>query len=70
LHAPLQVTLVGVKVREGNWCTVTASVCAALLPQALFAVTEIFPEEVPKVTLMLVVPLPELIVEPPGTVQE
>jgi hypothetical protein len=42
-----------------------------LLPQLLFAVTQIFPveNEVPKLTVTEVVPCPETIVAPVGTVQ-
>ena len=39
--------------------TVTASVCAVLLPQELFAVTEIVPDELPTVALI------EFVVEVP-----
>lgn len=40
-----------------------------LLPQLFVALTQIFPVVVPKVTEILVVPCPEFIVVPAGTVQ-
>ena len=49
---------------EGDAFPVTASVRAGLLPQELFAVTEMVPPEVPCDTVMLlVVELPD---QPPG----
>jgi hypothetical protein len=47
----------------------TASVRAVLEPQELSAVTETLPELVPNVTVMEVVPDPEVIEAPVGTVQ-
>ena len=47
---------------------VTGKQVAALVPHKLLAVTQIFPAE-PGVALILVVPCPELIVQPAGTVQ-
>jgi len=47
----------------------TASVRAVLDPQELSAVTETLPELVPNVTVMEVVPDPEVIEAPVGTVQ-
>lgn len=41
---------------------------AVLVPHEFDAVTQIFPPVAPKVTVMLVVPCPELIVAPDGTV--
>ena len=51
--------------------TEIAKVLAVLAPQALLAVTVIFPlvAPAPAVTLTEVVPCPELIVQPDGTVQ-
>ena len=51
--------------------TLTLSVLAALVPQEFPAVTEIVPfwPVVPDVTVILVVPLPPVIVQPVGTVQ-
>lgn len=48
---------------------ITARIVGRLEPQLLFAVTEIFPDAFPNVTLIEVVPCPELIVEPTGTLQ-
>jgi hypothetical protein len=42
---------------------------AELVPQVFEAVTQMFPPVAPKVTVILVVPCPELMVAPPGTVQ-
>ena len=47
--------------------TVRASVCAVLLPQELFAVTEIVPDKLPTVALIEVVV--EVPVQPLGKVQ-
>lgn len=41
---------------------------AVLVPQVFDAVTQMFPPVAPKVTVILVVPCPELMVAPPGTV--
>ena len=46
-----------------------ANVCAALVPQLLLAATEILPLVVPKVITMPVVPCPDVMVAPAGTVQ-
>ena len=47
--------------------TVTANVCAVLLPQELFAVTEIVPDKLPTVALIeFVVEVPD---QPLGKVQ-
>jgi hypothetical protein len=51
---------------DGTAFTVTASVCAGLLPQLLFAVTEIFPPLAPTVAVMELVD--ELPVHPDGSV--
>jgi hypothetical protein len=53
----------------GNGFTVIALVCAELVPQALLAVTLTSPEVPAKVTAMEVVPCPEAIEAPLGTVQ-
>jgi hypothetical protein len=47
----------------------TAKVLAALVPQALVAVTLIFPELAPKVAVIEVVPCPTVMVAPDGAVQ-
>ena len=47
---------------------VTALQVKPLHPHPLHALTHILPEELPAVTVMLVVPCPELIVQPLGTV--
>ena len=52
----------------GGALTVTLVLEDALVPQPLDAVTDIDPEADPKVTFMLVVPCPEVMVEPVGTV--
>jgi hypothetical protein len=49
--------------------TVTVSVLSALVPHVLDAVTLMVPPEVPVVTVIVLVPFPELIVQPAGTVQ-
>ena len=51
--------------------TVTALVCEVLVPQELLAVTVIFPfcPAVPDVAVIEVVPWPEVIDHPAGTVQ-
>ena len=54
----------------GAVVTVTGNVCAALVPHVLLAVTEILPLEAdpPVLTVIVVVPCPETIVQPAGTV--
>jgi hypothetical protein len=47
---------------------VTALQVKTLQPQPLHALTQIFPEVLPAITVMFVVPCPELIVQPLGTV--
>ena len=54
----------------GAALTVIATVLAPLVPQVLLAVTDTFPAEPPKLTVMEVVPCPEVIVAPDGTVHE
>lgn len=49
--------------------TATGNVLAAVLPQLLVAVTEILPELLPVLTVIDVVPWPELIAHPFGTDQ-
>jgi uncharacterized membrane protein YkgB len=51
---------------EGIVEMVIALVLAADVPQALVAVTDIFPEVAPIVTVTLVVPCPAVIVAPVG----
>ena len=52
----------------GTAFTVTAVQLAVLVPQLLLAVTHIFPDVVPKVTVMEVVPCPAVIEAPGGAV--
>ena len=59
----------GVIVATGKALTVIASVRAVPLPQALTADTPMFPEVLPNATVTDVVPCPEVIDEPAGTVQ-
>jgi hypothetical protein len=54
----------------GKGFTVTANDVAALVPHELLAVTEIFPDVVPKVTVMDAESCPELMTAPEGTVHE
>ncbi len=54
---------------DGVWLTVTSRVLAGLVPQALEAVTLTVPDEVPTLTVMLLVPSPPVIVHPAGRVQ-
>ena len=49
--------------------TVTAVQLEELAPQMLSAVTHTLPDEVPRVTVMEVVPCPAVIEAPLGTVQ-
>jgi hypothetical protein len=65
LQFPLQLTLVTMVLAVTAF-TVTLSVCALLLPHALFAVTEIVPPADPAVALMLVVV--DVPLHPPGKV--
>src|SRR6478672_2509317 len=51
----------------GDWLAVTANVCAALLPQALLAVTVIVPDVFTVVTVIVFVVL--VPIHPPGNVQ-
>ena len=69
LQFPLHVAFVADSVKTGL-LIVTASVCAGDAPQELFAVTVTFPDAVPSVTFMDMVPLPEFMVAPVGTVHE
>jgi hypothetical protein len=52
---------------EGCAFTVIDKVLALLAPQALLAVTETAPDVEPKVTITLVVPCPDVILAPEGT---
>lgn len=54
---------------EGALVIVTGKQLEPLVPQELDAVTHTLPEDPPKVTEMEVVPCPELITAPAGTVQ-
>jgi len=54
----------------GAEVTVTAKLLAELVPQPLLAVTLIFPEALPKVTVMEVVPCPAVMEAPEGTAHE
>ena len=51
--------------------TTTARLFAVLVPHELVAATPMFPfcPEAPEVTVIVVVPAPEVIVQPAGTVQ-
>ena len=67
---PLQM-LVELAVMVEGWDTlptVTDSVRAVLLPPQLSAVTLTLPPAEPAVAVMLLVPCPEVIVQPAGTV--
>jgi hypothetical protein len=65
-HTPvLPVMAPGV---AGIEVTVTAEVWALLVPQVLPAVTVTFPDVVPKLTEIEVVPCPDTMVAPDGTV--
>ena len=55
-------------VTVGNGLMVNKNVVGELVPQVLPAVTVTLPDVEPAVTLMLVVPWPELITVPAGTV--
>ena len=52
----------------GDGSTVTVWQLGKLVPQALPAVTHIVPEVTPKVTVANLVPCPEVILAPAGTV--
>ena len=52
----------------GNGLTTMALQLVELVPQLLPAVTQILPEELPKVTIIEVVPCPDDIDAPDGTV--
>ena len=52
----------------GQLFTVTEIQDVELVPQELEALTQIFPEVFPKVTIIFVVPCPDEIVAPEGTV--
>ena len=56
-------------VITGDGLMVGTNVLGALVPQGKVTVTEIVPEVLPAVKLIEVVPCPELIVDPVGTVQ-
>jgi hypothetical protein len=56
-------------VAVGNGFTVTAVQTCVPVKQALEGVTQTFPELVPKVTVMVLVPCPLVTVAPLGTVQ-
>jgi hypothetical protein len=66
---PLQIVVVPLIEAVGSEFTVTVMQLALLIPQALLAVTHTLPLVLPKVTVMAVVPCPEVIVAPDGTVQ-
>jgi hypothetical protein len=53
----------------GGVVTVTARQLAALVPHAFEAVTHTLPEVLPKLTVIDVVPCPDAMVAPAGTVQ-
>ena len=53
----------------GIGATLTARQVCPLVSQALFAFTHTLPEILPKVALIEVVPCPEFMVVPAGTVQ-
>ena len=53
----------------GGEVIVTNLQLAALVPQLLVAVTHTFPEVLPKVTVIFVVPCPDVTVAPAGAVQ-
>jgi hypothetical protein len=55
-------------VTVGSGLTVKKNVVGELVPQVLPAVTVTLPDVEPAATLMLVVPWPELITVPAGTV--
>jgi hypothetical protein len=55
-------------VTVGDGLMVNKNVVGELVPQELLAVTVTLPDIEPAVTLMLVVPWPELITVPAGTV--
>lgn len=52
----------------GVWLTVTLRLDAGLVPLVFDAVTLTVPPEVPTVTVIELVPLPEVIVQPAGIV--
>jgi hypothetical protein len=66
---PTQIAeFVELAVTVGNALMVNKNVVGELVPQVLPAVTVTLPDVEPAVTLMLVVPCPELITVPAGTV--
>ena len=68
LPAQIGLGLADAVTPVGTVFTVTAKVFALLAPQALSAVTDMFPEVEPKVTVIPVVPCPAVMVAPEGTV--
>jgi hypothetical protein len=66
LSASLEV-MVTVGVKEGF--TVTAIVLWAVVPQGVMAETLMFPDALPKVTVMERVPVPPVMTVPSGTFQ-
>ena len=64
------VVFVGLTDITGGGTGLTEKQLAALVPQALDAVTQIFPELSPKLTESVLVPWPDKIVAPAGTVHE
>ena len=58
-----------VKLAAGGKTKLTLMLIDGLVPQLLEALTLIVPDEVPKVTVILSVPCPEVMVAPLGTVQ-
>jgi hypothetical protein len=69
VEPPIQIALFAeAAVTVGNGLMVNKNVVGELVPQVLPAVTVTLPDVEPAVTLMLVVPWPELITVPAGTV--